>query len=429
MERGTPILALTDLSLFHMLLEEDMKKQKKGAIRAKGKCPICGQPFCEIRKLGFVCPEHKTVPKRVYIDLSWKGERVRIFSDKTGTVLETYDQADTIRDNITQEIKNHTFDPSKYVREEAEKFWVRNLLDRFEEDKIDAIAPSYKKDYRRMVQIAKTFFGIQDVREIRKIHLINYKNHCQAAFKWKAKTLKNNMDLFRAFLNYLKSDLEVIDVVPSFPEIEILEPQFKWLGAKDQVALFEKVPDDDKPIIAFLMLHGCRPGEARALKCRDVDFENGAIRIAATFSKNIYREKRKGKRSRSVTIPIHPELYAWLEDRVKGNMPEAFVFINPRTGMPYSQEAMTRIWNNVRSAAKIKDGLRLYDASRHSFASQLVNAGTPLNKVSKLLGHSSTKMTEKYAHQHIDALRAEIANLSLKKETVTRLSPERKREV
>ena len=93
--------------------------------------------------------------------------------------------------------------------------------------------------------------------------------------------------------------------------------------------------------------------------------------------------------------------HAWLHERVKGNMPEAFVFINPRTGMSYSQDTMTRIWNNVRSAAKINDGLRLYDASRHSFASQLVNAGTPLNKVSKLLGHSSTKMTEKYAHQQL----------------------------
>jgi integrase len=58
---------------------------------------------------------------------------------------------------------------------------------------------------------------------------------------------------------------------------------------------------------------------------------------------------------------------------------------------------------------------------------QIVNAGTPLNKVSKLLGHSSTKMTEKYAHHHIETLRAELANLSLRKDkTVTSLSPRQK---
>lgn len=47
----------------------------------------------------------------------------------------------------------------------------------------------------------------------------------------------------------------------------------KWVHAKDQTELFKKVCDDDKPIVGFLMLHGCRPGEACALKCEDIDVE------------------------------------------------------------------------------------------------------------------------------------------------------------
>jgi len=395
----------------------------KGHIRAKGNCPVCQAVFKEVKRVGFICPTCQTTPKRFYVDLPWEGERVRIFSDMTGQILDSYDRAETILEHLKYEIAHHTFDPRNYIKAEASKLWAANLLDRFLKDRIDAIAPSYKKDYKRMVEIAKNFFQNQDVREIRKIHLINYMNHCREAFKWKDKTLKNNMDLFRSFLNYLKNDLEVIKVVPSFPEIEIPEPQFKWLNAMDQTALFEKVSEEDKPIIAFLMLHGCRPGEARALKRKNVDIENGAITIAATFSKNVYREKRKGKRSRSVTLPLHPEMKAWFENRISNTLPETFIFINLRTGQPYSQEAVIRVWDKVRSNAGIESGLRLYDASRHSFASQLVNAGTPLNKVSKLLGHSSIKMTEKYAHHTIEGLRAELANLSLKrKETVTRLS-------
>lgn len=59
-------------------------------------------------------------------------------------------------------------------------------------------------------------------------------------------------------------------------------------------------------------------------------------------------------------------------------------------------------------------------------ASQLVNKGVPLLSVSRLLGHSNTKMTERYAHTDLEKLKVDIANLSLQGETVTKLSSEEK---
>ena len=52
-------------------------------------------------------------------------------------------------------------------------------------------------------------------------------------------------------------------------------------------------------------------------------------------------------------------------------------------------------------------------SARHSLASNLVNSGVSLFKVSKLLGHSSMKMTERYAHSDIESLRADIEKISL----------------
>ena len=57
--------------------------------------------------------------------------------------------------------------------------------------------------------------------------------------------------------------------------------------------------------------------------------------------------------------------------------------------------------------------LRLYDATRHSLASNLVNSGCSLYKVSRILGHSSTQMTEKYAHSEVESLRTDLQKLSL----------------
>lgn len=401
-------------------------KKSRGKIRAKGKCPICGRKFTELKGIGYLCPEHKTVPQRLYVDLSWKGKRIRIFSDKTGHALDSYDRAEEVLNVLNYEIRNHVFDSNNYIKAEASKFWANNLLERFEVDRIGQIAPSYKKDYRRMIRIAKEFYRNQDVREIRKLDIINYMKYCQERFKWSSKTLKNNIYLFHAFLNYLKDDLEIISIIPPFPRIIADEPNFRWVGANDQIKLFEKVPDEDKPIIGFLMLHGCRPGEARALKCKDVNLENESITISATFSGNVYREKRKGRQARKIEIPIHPEAIGYLRDRLSESVPEAFVFENPRNLQPYSQNSLRRVWEKARIAANVSNELRLYDASRHSYASQLVNKGVSLYKVSRLLGHSTIKTSEKYSHTNLDSLRIELISITLNKKTVTDLSSAKK---
>jgi integrase len=221
------------------------------------------------------------------------------------------------------------------------------------------------------------------------------------------------MDVLKAFLNYLKNDLEMVTTVPNFPDIEVDIKPFKWLSQEDQIALFGLVPALHKPIMAFLMLQGCRPSEARALKCKNVDIMNKTVTICATFSGSVYREKRKGKKSRALNIPIHQELYNYVSYRVKNNLPEAYLFVNPNTGRPYNKNTLQKIWDAIRTRMGLDKELRLYDATRHSFASNLVNSGSSIYKVSKLLGHSSVKMTEKYAHSEVESLRTDVQKLSL----------------
>lgn len=394
----------------------------KGAIRVPKKysyCPNleCESEFIEIGgKDGYICPKGcGTTPKRFYLDVHFKGQRFRIFCDGQGKPLDTYDRAFSLLARINYDIEHYTFDPSKYVKAEQESFYCSTLLDQYLEYKLNSLAPSYHINFKRHIRLAKGFFNTKDVREIRKFDLIIYQRHLQQSFpKISNKTIKNIMDTFKAFLNYLKNDLEVITSVPKFPDIDIDLKPFKWLSQDDQIKLFELVPDKHKPIFAFLMLHGCRPSEARALKCKDVDLQNLVITISSTFSGSVYREKRKGKNSRSVTIPLHPELYDYIAHRVKNNLSEAFVFVNPNTGRPYDRHALYRVWDFVREKAGIDKSLRLYDATRHSFASNLVNGGATIYKVSKLLGHSSVKMTEKYTHSLVENLRTDIQRLSLK---------------
>ncbi len=390
----------------------------KGAIRAKGHCPVCQGSFTEVKKLGFICPSDKTTPQRFFIDLFYRGQRIKLYSDKQGQVLDSYQRALNLLAHINVEIKNHSFDPSHYIKQEREKFYVVNLLDKFLSHKLDSLAPSYRHVYKLYTGYAKAFFKATDIRDLRKLDIVNYLEYLKKNYSFSGKTVKNIIDHFKTFLRYVMNDLEILDKIPTFPVIDYSEPQIKWLSPELQKRVYEAIPTDDKPIIAFLMLSGCRPGEARALKCKDVNLDLGVITINATFSGRVYREKRKGRRAKGVVIPIHPEIADYVRSRITNNLPEAFLFVYKKTGCHYTEDRLKRIWDKIKEIVRLSQDIRLYDATRHSFASQLINNGISLINVSRLLGHSSVKMTEKYAHSDIEKLKIDMSSVSLGREII-----------
>jgi site-specific recombinase XerD len=107
----------------------------------------------------------------------------------------------------------------------------------------------------------------------------------------------------------------------------------------------------------------------------------------------------------------------YFQKRTK-NHPEAFAFINPRTGTHYTASAFRKVWERVRQKGNLPKSVRCYDATRHSLGSQLANAGESIYKISKILGHSSIKMTEKYLHKDVTSLRSTLSKLSLKKQGI-----------
>jgi integrase len=76
-----------------------------------------------------------------------------------------------------------------------------------------------------------------------------------------------------------------------------------------------------------------------------------------------------------------------------------------------------RWFENCLADAGIED-FRIHDL-RHTFASRLRRAKTPLEDIRYLLGHSAKSITERYAHPDLDSLRADVAKLDRRTETVT----------
>ena len=84
------------------------------------------------------------------------------------------------------------------------------------------------------------------------------------------------------------------------------------------------------------------------------------------------------------------------------------VFINRQTGKPYT--TIQKVWNRLRNAADLGH-VRIHDL-RHQYASFLVNNGATLYTTGQILGHSTPKVTQRYAHLSTATLQDASASAS-----------------
>lgn len=150
----------------------------------------------------------------------------------------------------------------------------------------------------------------------------------------------------------------------------------------------------------LVVLLGCRAGlrrgEIAALTWDDVDFKNNQIYVAPNKTEK-YRY-----------VPIAKDLRAALlaaKKRAKKGT-KYVIMVGEARGSQFFLSAY--YLKATKGKFSFKCGLHKL---RHTFASHLVQAGVDLYRVSKLLGHSSIKMTEIYAHLAPADLKAAVEEL------------------
>jgi integrase len=145
------------------------------------------------------------------------------------------------------------------------------------------------------------------------------------------------------------------------------------------------------------VLAGLRTGEVFALKWPRVDLGTRRIHVCESVKGPL-----KDKDSRIVPIldALHPVLTAWkLKTGGEG-------LVIPPIRCDGKKIDKSTPGNAIRKALKKlgleRDGLGWYEATRHTFASHWVMQGRSIEKLSKILGHYSVVVTEKYAHLRPD---------------------------
>jgi integrase len=171
------------------------------------------------------------------------------------------------------------------------------------------------------------------------------------------------------------------------------QPRERYLTPDELARLsdaLDKHPNESAAnAIRFLLLTGARRNEVLTATWEQFNLSVG------TWTKPASNTKQK----KSHHVPLSLPAIELLRQLRRGTNSD-IVFAVGKDGLRFH-------WAAIRKVARLSD-VRLHDL-RHSFASILASGGASLPEIGKLLGHSNTATTARYAHLQIDPLR-ELAN-------------------
>ena len=154
-----------------------------------------------------------------------------------------------------------------------------------------------------------------------------------------------------------------------------------YLSVEQVAAIADHASEQVRAAIWIALLTGCRRGEVLALQPTMIGGDT--ITLPAGNTKTL----------RTRTVPIVPALRPWL-----AAVPLAIHF-----------EGLKSRFRRAREAAGMPH-VNFHDL-RHSCATILLSLGTPLDVVRDILGHTTIKTTERYAHALVDRQRTALEGL------------------
>jgi len=230
------------------------------------------------------------------------------------------------------------------------------------------------------------------------------------------KTVENVYGTLGSILNlgrkwgYAIPNVEKRDIV--FPADKKPQPQIFFFDADTAAQVINAAPYPFKLMFLIAAVCGLRIGEVTALKVGSIDFKRKLLRVTGALDYATRRES--APKSDNSAAPVHmSELLAkhlrdWLDKHYKPNV-DGYLFTNAK-GRPYLSDnvvkygvhrAMAKL--GIKTPKGVHVGIHCF---RHGVTSELLESGTPIHVVTRLMRHADSGVTlEHYAHIVGDAER------------------------
>lgn len=216
-------------------------------------------------------------------------------------------------------------------------------------------------------------------------------------------TVNLEVRTIRAFFNCLKRwEVTTKNPCDGISQVRVSQQTPAYLTQDQLLSFLPSIKDPWlKPIVQFAAMTGTRLGEILNLTWENVDLSSRTATIQSSVSYQVKCGKVR-------TIPLNQTA---LEVLLQAQERTGLVFAGKRGGAANPNHVSASFRKAARHAGLDK---RLHFHSlRHTFASLLVQKGISLYQVQKLLGHSSSRMTEVYAHLQGSNLHSVVESIQL----------------
>jgi integrase/recombinase XerD len=201
-------------------------------------------------------------------------------------------------------------------------------------------------------------------------------------------SVSNRLGSLYAFLRYLiDRDLADANLLRRKIKLKVPDALPRAMDAEDVKCLLAVLDDvRNRAMILLLLRTGMRIGELLNTKLVDVYLADKKIMVY---------EGEKNRKGRAVCISddASAALHAWLDER--DSQKEYLFYAQGRHRMSYNN-ARVMFKKYLKQAGLQHKDYKLH-CLRHTFATELLNAGMRIECVQQLLGHSSIEMTLRYA--------------------------------
>jgi len=209
-----------------------------------------------------------------------------------------------------------------------------------------------------------------------------YLLYCISTLKLSENQIHSRMNAIKFYFDQvLQREKFFFEEIPR-PKKKSLLP--KVIDKKDITKIFANV-DNPKHLLMLKLCYGMglRVSEIVNLKITDIDSKRMQVHIEAA----------KGKKDRYVTLPT--SILDDLRNYYRTYRPNVYLF-EGQYGGQYAIRSVQAVFKKAMQKAKINKSVGIHGL-RHSYATHLLECGTDMVFIQKLLGHKDMRTTEIYA--------------------------------